>query len=146
MTIVPAHELVATFDCRTPGCGGDAPRPGALCATCASLWASRRVTAIATAWRWRKIVRRLDPPAGSPCSGAVFQAVAGALADHVDGSCFPSVCCLATDCRISERSVQYGLAALEHRGVIRRDKRGGRGRATRYQLVVPPALLARIFP
>jgi len=38
-------------------------------------------------------------------------------------------------CRVSDRSVQYGLEALERRDLIRRDKRGGRGRTTRYELV-----------
>lgn len=134
---VSTHELLATFDCRTWSCPGEARNRGGLCSYCASVAGAKRAPEDATL-HWRRLVRKLDPLPGTSCSGLVFQAVAAALADyadHEDGRYHPSVASLAADCRISERSVQSALAALERWRLIRRDRRGGRGKTTRYKLL-----------
>jgi hypothetical protein len=91
--------------------------------------------------RWRKLARMLNPPMSVKCSRASFQTVASALADYADangGSCYPSVRRLAYDTGLHERTVQRALSAIESRGLLRRDARGGRGRATEYDLICPP--------
>src|SRR6202048_5337952 len=60
-----------------------------------------------------------------------------ALADWAndDGYCWPTISALATKARLSERAVQQILGRLTTTGRIRRIQGGGRGRATRYQVV-----------
>jgi len=128
---VSAHELLATFDCRTWACSGEARQAGGLCSYCAGVDELRRQEATLA---WRRLVRTLDPPADAGCSALTFQAVAAALADHV-GAGNPSIAELARASRASGRTVQAALGALERRGLVRRDSRGGRSRTTRYALV-----------
>jgi hypothetical protein len=88
-------------------------------------------------FRWRKLVRRLDP-LGKDVSRATFQLVAGALADYADRngeSCYPTVAQLAADTGRSERAVQYALRELIRWRVVEADRSGGRGRASQYRLV-----------
>jgi len=133
LAAVSAHELLATRDCRTPACNGEATTPGGLCSYCARVEERRRELAIRA---WRRLVRTLDPPAEAACSPLTFQAVAAALADYaVIGD--PSVEQLARASRSCARTVQLALAALEEHGLIVRDTRGGRGRPSRYALRRP---------
>ena len=90
--------------------------------------------------RWRKLVHMVSPPAGAHVSTPVLRSVADSLANHADrngASCYPSVSRLASEAGCAERSVQYALGALEELGLLARDSRGGRGRATRYTLQLP---------
>ena len=106
------------------------------------------VTAIATGlpnvqtpvFRWRKLVRRLDPFPDSNVSRLSFRAVAMALADYADRNgrrCRPSVAQLASDAGVSERTAQRALRQLEQWGILECSNRGGRGRAAEYVLRVP---------
>ena len=87
--------------------------------------------------RWRRMVVLFEAPHDARCSTKCMRHVGVALADYANregSSCFPSVARLAADTGYSERQVQYALAALERLGLIGRDRRGGRGRTTRYEL------------
>ena len=54
------------------------------------------------------------------------------IADYADkqGKAFPSAERLAADTRVCERTVQYKLAAMEKRGILRREKRRRNGKQT----------------
>lgn len=61
-----------------------------------------------------------------------------ALADWAndDGWCWPSVPAIAAKARLTERQVYNVLSGLQRDGVIVRQGGGGRGKQTRYQVVV----------
>lgn len=89
--------------------------------------------------RWRKLLRRVEPPDGSQVSVATFRAVGTVLADYADregGSCFPSVKLIASDSGFAVRTAKYALAALEEVGLV--EKRRRRRMPTSYTLLVPP--------
>lgn len=112
------------------------------------LVASDLPRALPPVMQWRKLISRVGPPADAKCSVRCFRAVGRVLADYANrngGSVFPSVETIAADAGYSERSVQHALNALEWKGLITRDKRGGRsrhggGRTSRIELVVPFAV------
>lgn len=61
-----------------------------------------------------------------------------ALADWAndEGWCWPSVPAIAAKARLTERQVYNVLAGLQRDGVIVKKSGGGRGKATRYQVIV----------
>lgn len=67
-----------------------------------------------------------------------------ALADWAndDGWCWPAVPAIAEKSRLTERQVYSILAGLESDGVIVRQSGGGRGKSTRYRVIV--AALGRV--
>ena len=90
-------------------------------------------------FRWRKLVRRLEPLGVKP-SRAAFQGVATVLADYADRngrSCRPSVATLVRDSGFGERTVQYALRELVRWRVVEVVREGGRGKASEYHLICP---------
>jgi hypothetical protein len=93
-------------------------------------------------FRWRKLVRRLDPLGTKP-GRAAFQSVASALADYANRngrSCRPTIARLCADTGFSERTVQYAIRELVRWRVVEVERAGGRGRASEYRLVCPGAV------
>jgi hypothetical protein len=92
--------------------------------------------------RWRKLIAQLEPlpqdrgVVSVPCFRLVAQMLCG-YANRNGGSCYPTVAMLAEASGYGERQTQRALAALERRGIVERDTRGGRGRATQYRLWIP---------
>lgn len=90
-------------------------------------------------FRWRKLVRRLDPLGAKP-GRAAFQAVAAALADYADRNgrkCRPSVETLCRDTGLGRRTVQYALRELVRWHVMAVERPGNGRKSTEYLLLCP---------
>ena len=75
---------------------------------------------------------------GSPRDGYIFLTLA-TYADPKTGECWPSLNTLCADTQYSRRSMLRALTSLERDGHISRQRStGGRGKATRYHLHLPP--------
>jgi DNA-binding transcriptional ArsR family regulator len=86
---------------------------------------------------WDAVKAARDGSAAPPTARLVLLVLAS-YANPDTGLAYPSVTRLAENTGLSRRTVQAGLTALEAAGEIEQigSRRGGRGRATRYRVVV----------